>query len=109
MSAISAGRHGPAAIQTIEDDVLPPVSQGDVLRAALRRPKAIGIVDGYFEHVPSVWHKEILWAMSEGIHVFGSTAWWQLGTLGMVGVGEVFEVYQDGRRGRRGGHRARDR
>ena len=54
----------------IEATCLPPVAQGDVYRAALRRPFAIGIIDGYFECVPSVWHKEILWAMSQGIHVF---------------------------------------
>ena len=53
---------------------LPPVAQGDVYRAALRRPKAIGIIDGYFERVPAVWHKEILWAMAKGIHVLGSAS-----------------------------------
>src|SRR5438270_5415666 len=46
---------------------LPPVSQGDVYRVGLEKPLAIGIVDGYFEQVPAVWHKEILWALSEGI------------------------------------------
>jgi hypothetical protein len=34
----------------------PPVSEGDVYRAALEEPRAIGIIDGYFENVPSVWH-----------------------------------------------------
>jgi hypothetical protein len=91
-----------AILDMIEDtDVLPPVSQGDVYRAALRRPKAIGIIDGYFEHVPSVWHKEILWAMSEGIHVFGAASMGalraaELGTFGMIGVGEIFAAYRDG-------------
>jgi len=33
---------------------LPPVSQGDVYRAARRRPRAIGIIDGYFSGAPSV-------------------------------------------------------
>src|SRR5882724_7534929 len=46
----------------------PPAAQADVYRAALERPAAIGIIDGYFENVPSIWHKEILWAMSQGIH-----------------------------------------
>ena len=53
---------------------LPPAAHGDVYRVALRRPTAIGIIDGYFEGVPSVWHKEILWAMSQGTHVFGSAS-----------------------------------
>ncbi len=80
---------------------LPPVAQGDVYRASLRRPSAIGIIDGYFEHVPAVWHKEILWAMSQGIHVFGSASMGalraaELDSFGMVGVGSIFEAYRDG-------------
>ncbi len=80
---------------------LPPVSEGDVYRASLEGPLAIGIVDGYFENVPSVWHKEILWAMSRGIHVFGSASMGalraaELAPFGMEGVGAVFEAYRDG-------------
>ena len=80
---------------------LPPVSQGDVYRAALQRPRAIGIVDGYFERVPAVWHKEILWAMSQGIHVYGSASMGalraaELAPFGMEGVGAIFEAYRDG-------------
>jgi hypothetical protein len=80
---------------------LPPASQGDVYRASLHRPLAIGIIDGYFERMPAVWHKEILWAMHQGIHVYGSAS---IGALraaelyqfGMVGVGEIFRAYQNG-------------
>src|SRR6266702_4473228 len=32
---------------------LPPVSAGDVYRLWRRRPRAIGIVDGYFDRVPA--------------------------------------------------------
>ena len=38
------------------------------------RPAIIGMVDGYFEVTPTVWHKEILWAMAQGIHVYGSAS-----------------------------------
>lgn len=55
----------------LDAEVLPPVAQGDVYRVARQRPPAIGIIDGYFEGVPSVWHKEILWAMEQGVPVFG--------------------------------------
>lgn len=80
---------------------LPPASQGDVYRIALRNPQAIGIIDGYFERVPVVWHKEILWAMAQGIHVFGSASMGalraaELGSLGMEGVGRIYEDYRDG-------------
>jgi len=79
----------------------PPASQGDVYRAALERPWGIGIIDGYFERVPAVWHKEILWAMAQGVHVFGSASMGalraaELHTLGMEGVGEVFEQFRRG-------------
>jgi hypothetical protein len=72
-----------------------------VYRAALKWPSAIGIIDGYFERVPSVWHKEILWAMSQGIYVFGSASMGalraaELSPFGMTGVGAIFEAYRDG-------------
>ena len=78
-----------------------PVAQGDVYRAALARPATIGIVDGYFESIPAVWHKEILWAMSQGIHVFGSASMGalraaELDAFGMRGVGAIFQAYRDG-------------
>ena len=86
-----------------DDDIvaLPPVAQGDVYRIAQRRPQAIGIIDGYFEGMLAVWHKEILWAMAEGIHVFGSASMGalraaELHPFGMVGVGRIFEAYRDG-------------
>ncbi|WP_437718332.1 TfuA-like protein [Sorangium sp. So ce448] len=77
---------------------LPPVAQGDLYRAALDRPIAIGIIDGYFERVPAVWHKEILSAMSQGIHVFGSASMGalraaELASFGMEGVGAVYEAF----------------
>src|SRR5262245_31018092 len=81
---------------------LPPVQQGDVYRAvAQHRPRALGIIDGYFQHVPSVWHKEILWAMAEGIHVFGSASMGalraaELAAFGMRGIGRIFAAYRTG-------------
>jgi hypothetical protein len=79
----------------------PPARRGDLYRAALERPVAIGLVDGYFETVPGVWHKEILWALSEGIHVFGSSSVGalravELAAFGMRGEGRVFEDFRDG-------------
>jgi hypothetical protein len=81
---------------------LPPVRQGDVYRVFARlRPDAIGIIDGYFTHVPSVWHKEILHAMAEGIPVYGAASMGalraaELVQFGMLGVGRIFEAYRDG-------------
>lgn len=79
---------------------LPPAAQGDVYRAILRKPQAIGIVDGYFERVPAVWHKEILWAMTRGVHVFGAASMGalraaELAAFGMEGIGEIFAAFRD--------------
>lgn len=79
----------------------PPAANGDVYRAAREAPTAIGLVDGFFETVPSVWHKEILWAMAEGVHVFGAASMGalraaELSRFGMIGVGAIFEAYRDG-------------
>jgi hypothetical protein len=80
---------------------LPPVAQGDVFRASKERPRAIGIIDGVFERIPAVWHKEILWALSQGIHVFGSASMGalraaELAAFGMEGVGEIFRAFESG-------------
>jgi hypothetical protein len=80
----------------------PPAAQGDVYRATLERPVMIALIDGSFEQVPAVWHKEILWAMAQGIHVLGAASMGalraaELAAFGMEGVGSIFEAYRDGR------------
>ncbi len=82
-------------------EVLPPVAQGDVYRAARLRPRAMGIVDGVFDRVPAVWHKEILSALSDGIAVYGAASMGalraaELDAFGMVGVGDIYAAYRDG-------------
>lgn len=89
------------ARQHLDAVYLPPVVQGDVHRAALRRPSLIGIVDGTFERMPSVWHKEILWAMDQGIPVLGASSMGalraaELDAFGMLGVGRIYEAFRDG-------------
>jgi hypothetical protein len=79
----------------------PPVKQGEVYEAALSQPAIIGIIDGNFESTPTVWHKEILWAMAQGIHVYGSASIGalraaELHPFGMVGIGRIFEAFRDG-------------
>ena len=80
---------------------LPPVAAGDVYRLWRRRPRAIGIVDGYFDRVPAVWHKEIMWIMERGVHVFGGAGLGalraaELDRFGMRGVGRVYQAFRDG-------------
>jgi hypothetical protein len=82
--------------------VLPPAAQGDIYRAWRTRPKAIVVIDGYFHDVAAVWHKEILWALSQGTPVLGGASMGalraaELEPFGMIGVGAVFEAFRDGR------------
>lgn len=89
------------ARQRLDATYLPPVRQGDVWRAVVAlRPAVIGIVDGVFRDAPAVWHKEILFALSEGVHVVGAASMGalraaELEPFGMRGVGVVFEAYRD--------------
>jgi hypothetical protein len=91
-----------AARELLPATYLPPVQQGDILRLLReRKPDVIGIVDGFFETVPAVWHKEILFALEEGVRVFGAASMGalraaELHPFGMVGVGMVFEWFRDG-------------
>lgn len=77
-----------------------PVMQGDVYQATKDGATTIAIVDGCFEAIPSVWHKEILWAISKGVRVFGSSSMGalraaELAPFGMIGIGRVFEAFND--------------
>ena len=82
-------------------EIRPPAKQGDVYLASLEAPNAIGIIDGYFEGVPAVWHKEVLWAIAHNIPVLGASSMGalraaELDIFGMIGVGEIYEGYRDG-------------
>ncbi len=77
---------------------LPPVRCGDILRILRLKPTLIAIIDGYFEHTAAVWHKEILYAMEQGVMVAGSSSMGalraaELVQYGMMGVGKIFEDY----------------
>jgi len=101
---VFAGPSLPPAARPLAEPAIewrPPVRQGDVIRAALTGPDVIGIIDGYFEFVPTVWHKEILWAMAQGVHVFGGASIGalraaELDVFGMRGIGLIYEAFRDG-------------
>lgn len=80
---------------------LPPVAMGDVQALMAEGPRAIAIIDGLFERIPAVWHKEILHALAQGVRVYGASSMGalraaELHTFGMIGVGRIFEAYRDG-------------
>ena len=80
-------------------DVRGPVAVGDVLR--LRRVARIAIVDGYFERMAAVWHKEILFALAARTAVYGASSMGalraaELAPFGMVGVGAIARDFRRG-------------
>jgi len=81
---------------------LPPARQADIVSAlTVHRPDVIGLVDGEFGQSLSVWHKEILYALRQGVPVFGSSSMGALRAaeteaFGTVGVGRVFALYASG-------------
>ncbi|MEL6450001.1 MAG: TfuA-like protein [Pseudomonadota bacterium] len=88
-------RHLAAAV------VHPPARAGDLYAACRAGASAIGLIDGFFDGVPSVWHKEILWALDQGIPVYGASSMGalraaELHVFGMTGIGAIFEGFVDG-------------
>jgi len=78
-----------------------PAVLGDVARAVIDGATAVGIIDGYFENTASVWHKEILYALSRGVQVAGAASMGALraaecAAYGMVGIGAVYARYASG-------------
>lgn len=78
----------------------PPAGQGAIIEAARSvRPSAIILIDGVFGRVPAVRHKEILWAMSRGIAVYGAASIGalraaELAPAGMRGFGLIYRWYR---------------
>jgi hypothetical protein len=84
-------------------DVRPPAACGDVLAAVRAGRQRIGIVDGVFGDAPSVWHKEILFALGAGVEVLGAASMGALraaecGAFGMRGIGAIHADYASGAR-----------
>jgi hypothetical protein len=81
---------------------LPPAAVGDVYRLARDgRPPRIAIIDGYFERMAAIWHKEILFALESRIAVYGAASMGalraaELAPFGMVGVGRIFAAFRRG-------------
>jgi len=82
-------------------DARPPAQQGDIATAALEGADTLILIDGYFTHTLSPWHKEILFAINNKCRVIGAAS---LGALraveceqyGMEGIGQIFEWYKSG-------------
>lgn len=92
--------HG-VADRPSEIDFLPPAARGDLIRAAAGGARWIGLIDGYFGTCASVWHKEILYALSIGCHVWGGASMGALRAaecraFGMRPVGAIASQFVSG-------------
>jgi hypothetical protein len=78
-----------------------PARHGDLVRAMRDGATHIGFIDGLYDDVSSVWHKEILAVLAAGLRVYGGAS---LGAVraadcaafGMIGVGRVHALYASG-------------
>jgi hypothetical protein len=81
---------------------LRPAKQGDLLSCVTSmEPDVIALIDGYFYQEQSVWHKEIIFALSKGVAVYGSSSMGALRAaetreFGMIGRGAVYESFATG-------------
>lgn len=93
---ISAGK----AAAILDATYVQPASQGDIVLAAHAfRPDLMILIDGTFQGCPAVRHKEILWAMAQGITVLGAASMGairaaELHPFGMIGVGAIYRWYR---------------
>ena len=87
-----------------EATFLPPVAVGDLHRLVereARRGDVIAIIDGVFEQVGAVWHKEVLHALEQGVEVVGTSSMGalraaELDLYGMRGHGRVYQAFASG-------------
>jgi hypothetical protein len=93
----------PSACHFAGPDIMvrPPAIQGDLRRAIDDGATAIGLIDGAFESVAPVWHKEILYGLANGVTIYGAASMGALRAaecraFGMIGVGEIFRGYASG-------------
>jgi hypothetical protein len=103
MKIVFVGPSLPDVSSFAEDGILvcPPAVQGDILAAVGRAASVIGLIDGGFEYTAPVWHKEILYALSRNVTVFGAASMGALRAaecrvFGMIGIGRIFEDYERG-------------
>jgi hypothetical protein len=88
------------AAEHLDAHYLPPAEQGAVFEVVMQlKPRAIVLIDGVFAKAPAVRHKEILWALSQGIPVFGAASMGalraaELAAFGMQGHGLIYRWYR---------------
>lgn len=90
-----------AAKNILDADYRPPASRGDIFMAVKEGAGIIGLIDGVFFQACAIAHREILYALEEGVKVIGASSMGalrasELDVYGMEGVGRVYELYKEG-------------
>lgn len=97
---------GPSIFGLSEDetrgiDLRPPAARGDIYSTVMEGATVIGLIDGFFDSTPSVWHKECLYALHAGCTVVGAASMGALraaecADFGVIGLGTVYRDYVTG-------------
>lgn len=79
----------------------PPAKLGDIRQAVEDGATSIGLIDGVYEQAAAVWHKEILFALSQGVRVLGAASMGALraaecAPFGMEPIGAIALAYCSG-------------
>jgi hypothetical protein len=103
MKIIFVGPTLPEAVDLVPPDVevRGPAKHTDILTAVTDGATVIGLIDGNFEDVAPIWHKEILFSLSQGVRVYGSSSMGALraaecAAFGMIGIGKIYSRYVSG-------------
>ena len=80
---------------------LPPAKRGDLAAAVRDGVDIICLIDGVFHQDAAVAHREILYALKQGVRVIGASSMGalraaEMDTLGMEGIGEIYRMYKSG-------------
>jgi hypothetical protein len=102
-TVVFVGPSLPSAVPraAMSESVRPPAQQGDVWKCVREGAERILLLDGYFEAVPAVLHRELLFALDRGVEVHGAASLGairaaELHRYGMIGHGIIFERYLTG-------------
>jgi hypothetical protein len=90
-----------SAKNILNADYRPPASRGDIFMAVQEGAEIIGLIDGVFFQACAIAHREILYALEEGVKVVGASSMGalrasELDRYGMEGVGAVYDSYKRG-------------
>jgi hypothetical protein len=85
----------------LDAEYKPPAARGDIFMAVKEGARIIGLIDGVFFQACAIAHREILYALENGVKVIGASSMGalrasELDLYGMEGVGTIYTQYKNG-------------